>query len=722
MSASKGFYDLLFEVSNEYRHGILLLLQKKAMRITDIAKETALNNPEIRRHISRLRDVGLIQRDIEGYYHLTPYGETSLLLFREFEFLSFNSEYFKTHSLSRIPTQFVKQIGKLSESTNLANAMDFFRHMENLFKESKEYVWLLVDQFPMNSLSTIVEAINRGVRFRIIEPRERVLDPDLDAMTSEETRALIRTRRTPLVEQRMLDEVNVLMFLSDAYCVLAFPTQDGQYDFKGFTATHDSALDWCRELFQYYWDEAETRKPLSSVVRADHRRISRRAESADRVVIEGQDRPEIDAQAVQDAVDNYDDVILRGTFNFGPSMVRISRSVVIRGEGRENDIPSTTIYKKGWRFPFTEFDSIFKVDSEDADVTIENIQFTDFNHICIWGVQSNSLTIKNNRITLMTGYGRGMTYGAFGDVVIGIWVRGTEPSIFKGRATIEGNYLDFARGGAFGGFLTRGGLEEDPEYRPDLFNHVYYMGFGIAVHQASGVVSIENNTIRNANARGIAVTDNLPSADTQVRNNTIVSDVYGSYPFSSHEAGAGILAQSAWGFPSPGFNVEIEENTIKLDKLNYCGIKVLGPSTDREGAGKLRGGSIRNNSIQLKDGYEGIHVRKCDDFEITDNKISGKAYYGIRISGRKRSGEIDLSALNNLVEGNDIGGLQIKDPDEYSDKHVDGIMFSGSPGGFTTAPIWLGEFSKNNTVKVKINETVIDEGEENTVIYEESGK
>ncbi len=719
VSASKGFYDLLFEVSNEYRHGILLLLGKKAMRITDIAKEMDLNNPEIRRHISRLRDVNLIQRDIEGYYHLTPYGETSLLLFQEFEFLSSNSEYFMTHSLSRIPTWFVKQIGELSESINLADAMDFFRHMENLFKESKEYVWLLVDQFPMNSLSTIVETINRGVRFRIIEPRERVLNPDLDAMTSEETRALIRTRKTPLVEQRMLDEVNMLLFLSDACCVLAFPTPDGQFDFKGFTATHDSSLNWCRELFQYYWDEAETRKPISPVVRVDRGRISRRAESSDRIVVEGHDRPEIDAQAVQDAVDNYDEVILRGIFNFGISKVVITRSISVRGEGREDDIPSTMIYKQGWTFPFTEYDSIFKVDGEAVDVSIENIRFTDFNCACIWGERGNSLDIKNNRITLNNGYGRGVSFGAFGDLVLGIWVSGPERGSFQGGVKIEGNHLDFARGGARGGFITRGGLEENPNYRPDLNNHDYYIGVGINVDNSSGKVLIENNIVRNANARGIATIDNTASAEVRIRHNTITSDVYGSYPFSSHEAGVGILAHSAFGYPRPGFNVEIEENTVKLDKLNCCGIKVLGPLIDREGAGKLRGGSIRNNRIILKDGYIGVHARKCDDFDIADNIFSGEAYYGIKISGRKRSGELDLRALNNMVEGNDMGDLKIRDPDEYSDKHVDGRMFAGSPRGSTTAHVWLGKFSKNNTVKVKIYETVVNEGEENTVIYEE---
>jgi len=88
MSASENFYSLLFEVSNEIRHKILLLLQRTPMRITEIARKQGLNHPEIRRHLTRLRDIGLIERDVEGLYHLTPYGETSILLFKEFEFLS----------------------------------------------------------------------------------------------------------------------------------------------------------------------------------------------------------------------------------------------------------------------------------------------------------------------------------------------------------------------------------------------------------------------------------------------------------------------------------------------------------------------------------------------------------------------------------------------------------------------------------------------------------
>jgi len=75
-----------------------------------------------------------------------------------------------------------------------------------------------------------------------------------------------------------------------------------------------------------------------------------------------------------------------------------------------------------------------------------------------------------------------------------------------------------------------------------------------------------------------------------------------------------------------------------------------------------------------------------------------------------------LRALNNTVEGNDMRDLRIRDPDEYSNDHADGRRFAGSPRGSATAHIWLGKFSKNNVIKIRKDQTVIDEGEENKIL------
>ena len=213
------------------------------------------------------------------------------------------------------------------------------------------------------------------------------------------------------------------------------------------------------------------------------------------------------------------------------------------------------------------------------------------------------------------------------------------------------------------------------------------------------------------------IQDNWESADIHVVGNTIVSGVYGSYPFSSHIAGVGIFAQSAWAQPRSGTRVEIAGNEIRCDKLNYCGIAVYGPSMYQEGAGKLGECIVRENDIHLGDGSVEILIRKNDGTEVVNNRISGKAYYGFHLWGSGDLEGFDLGSNENLVEDNDMTDLVIKAPDEYSDGHVDGRMFTGSEGRSATAHVWLNAHSRGNVTRVRADEKVIDEGEDNTITF-----
>ena len=333
MSQPEGFYNLLFEISNEFRHGILLLLQKKALRITDIAKEMDLNNPEIRRHITRLRDVGLIQKNTEGFYHLSPFGELILRQLKELEFTSQYREYFKSHSLANLPSNFISQIRDLSGSTFTADIMDFLYNIETVIKEAEEYVWFNVDQYPVTTLSYIVKALEKGVKFRTIEHEETITGPHLIFKASDEAQALTRLRSTPLIEQKTSTKVDIILYLSEKRCILAFPDINGKFDYQGFTATDEQVLELCKNLFLHYWESAEPKVYISPTeyVRSKLKKpLSKEARRS--IVIEGHNEPRVDAQVVQDAIDYYDEVILQGTFNFGSSMVQISKSVIVRGE------------------------------------------------------------------------------------------------------------------------------------------------------------------------------------------------------------------------------------------------------------------------------------------------------------------------------------------------------------------------------------------------------
>jgi len=504
---------------------------------------------------------------------------------------------------------------------------------------------------------------------------------------------------------------------------LAFPTLDGEFDYRGFTAEDEQSIKWCKDLFQEYWETAEPRVYISPTEYVQPRRISiPGAETLCRIIVEGKDDSSIDQQVIQDAVDNYDEVILKGTFNIGTSAVVISRSVIIRGEGREDDVPLTKVYKSGWAFPFyatpgrahlTQQRHVFLVDGEGADVTIENIHFTDFDYTCLDGHNGNSMTIRNNRITLETGLGRGVS-SSTGDQVIGIM----QFAGFPGGVRIEGNYLDFALYYGPSGRIARWGAD-DPNYRPDLTEHNNYAGFGIDIFNACGKVIIENNIVRNINARAIVAADNMGSAHIQIKNNTIISEVYGSYyGRSPHVAGIGIKANSGWTV-GPAPRIEISDNTIKCDKVNYCGIDISGPIFSPKGAEKLIDGIVKNNRIHLENGSIGIFTESCDNFEITNNTLTGKAYYGVGMFPAFDPQRTELGAHENIIEDNDMRGLELKDPDEYSKGMFDEKAYAGSKGGSIPAYVWLSTNTKDNMVKVSSGETVIDEGEDNTIICED---
>ena len=99
---------------------------------------------------------------------------------------------------------------------------------------------------------------------------------------------------------------------------------------------------------------------------------------------------------------------------------------------------------------------------------------------------------------------------------------------------------------------------------------------------------------------------------------------------------------------------------------------------------------------------------------VAKNQLSGEAYYGIQVSGNKARDDFDLSANHNTIDDN-IFNLTLKEPDTYSNDHVNRRLFYGKAGVAETAHVWLNEYTRENKVKVYEDETVVDEGEKNVV-------
>ena len=242
---------LLFELSHEDRLRIFVELQRNIMKLTHLSEKLDLKVQETSRHLSRLSDAQLISKDVEGFYHLTPYGEHIIKLLLGFRFLCKHRKYFTTHKSYHIPSPFVSRIGELKNCTFTDDVMVAFHKVNTLIEEAGEHVWILSSQILMSTLSFLEAAVRRGVKFRLILPEDLVPPPGFKPIP------IIPNR----IERRTLERVDVVIVMSEKNARIAFPTVDEKMDHIGFGSKDEIAHKWCKDLFEYYWEKAKTGVP-----------------------------------------------------------------------------------------------------------------------------------------------------------------------------------------------------------------------------------------------------------------------------------------------------------------------------------------------------------------------------------------------------------------------------------------------------------------------------
>ena len=252
--------DLYFELSNEERLNILHNLSEENMNITTLAQRMDVTTQECSRHTSRLSDIGLVQRNPDGTYSLTPYGRLTLRLIPGQLFASTHHRYFNTHTLDHLPSGLVSRIHELSDSRYTQDVWVTFSLLESLFKEAEDYVWMIHDQYLLNILPLGVDALRRGVRFRSIDPASKEEHRRLDAerpgyITAEDEEYLLHVYREGNLETRLAEAIQVFLYITERKAIAAFPLVDGSFDYVGFATESPDGLSLCRDIFEHYWSQ-----------------------------------------------------------------------------------------------------------------------------------------------------------------------------------------------------------------------------------------------------------------------------------------------------------------------------------------------------------------------------------------------------------------------------------------------------------------------------------
>jgi len=255
-----NFSSLLFELSSTDRLDILALLKKTPLKLSHVSTKLDFTVQETSRNITRLSGAKLISKDVDGAFHLTPYGAEALNLLSGFEFLFKNREYLATHVLTGLPARFRANLGVLEGCNFVNDVMVAFHNVENMITKAEKFVWILTNQVLASTISYLTQAVERGTEFRLLMPKDYLPSKDVRELVTNP--AFEKANRAKKLENRFIDKVDVFLCLSEKeVAALAFPNLKGKLDYIGFKSNKDVVVDWTKALYEYYWEKATSKVP-----------------------------------------------------------------------------------------------------------------------------------------------------------------------------------------------------------------------------------------------------------------------------------------------------------------------------------------------------------------------------------------------------------------------------------------------------------------------------
>ncbi len=252
--------SLLFELSHPWRLKVLLLIAEEGERHSYISKKLKISPQETTRHLTRLRDAKLIEKDVQGFFRLTNYGKAVLTLLPGFEFLAEFGEDLMTHTLD-IPKEFIERIGELKSFERTEGVMTLFRRIELSLADAEKYMWYLSPEILVSAVPIFRKNLERGLEFRLILPKSVRYPPEFEPKLREHV--------------RFLDEIKISIGMTEKSVGFCLPASEGKIDFSTSFGSRDEEFHkWCEDLFLYYWEKARPARELGEAAKKYERVVT----------------------------------------------------------------------------------------------------------------------------------------------------------------------------------------------------------------------------------------------------------------------------------------------------------------------------------------------------------------------------------------------------------------------------------------------------------------
>jgi predicted transcriptional regulator len=243
-------HELLFELSHPVRYEITKLLAERPLRLTKIGDRVDANNPEVSRHLDRLKNADLVAKNVDGYYSTTSFGRIIMGLLPAISFVAAHPDFFVEHDLSHLPPEFMSRLGELEPCDVLEGTTVNIYHLDEISKNATERIFTVSNEFITKvkdeDLAGLGEAISSGFTLRYILQESQLNDANLMHLVDN----------CPAENDcfRVVPHVPLFATMCDDTMMITFLDGKGKADFSfGFISSDPKVCRWCEDLLNHLW-------------------------------------------------------------------------------------------------------------------------------------------------------------------------------------------------------------------------------------------------------------------------------------------------------------------------------------------------------------------------------------------------------------------------------------------------------------------------------------
>jgi predicted transcriptional regulator len=246
--------ELLFILASIDRLTLLSEIAIEKRRLSQLTTKLSATPQETSKHLVRLRDAKLIEKDSDGFFRLTALGKIIVSLVPSFRFLTQNIEYFLSHDVSSLPFEFIERLGELQEGEYTDDVGSVIAHLQQVAQSAEEYIWLMADH-RLGNQEFVTKSGKLETNSRITW---RVILPASSNINWAEVRRTVGIHKGR-IEYHLLEDPNDIktgIAMNEKIAGVTFPSTRGKLDFNaGFRSDNPLFRRWCQDLFVSQWNK-----------------------------------------------------------------------------------------------------------------------------------------------------------------------------------------------------------------------------------------------------------------------------------------------------------------------------------------------------------------------------------------------------------------------------------------------------------------------------------